>query len=545
MQTRLREVLNIAGMAAALFLLTLVPVSKAQAQDYSQYRVDGQELTDREKYILGQVKDGKDADVMGQFVLPLIPDKDRREQAQKLGLTDYLDYLEKLNKEDREEFLKSYGPKLRIRAGFLRKLLTGDFPDFHIHPHGVRIYNVLLEEPLNLEGTEVDQIFALLNSILQGGAVFRDSCFKKLLLFNKVNFAGKADFHRVRVAKNLVIQGSTFQGPVNFAGADIERQFNAKEAKFLNEEETAQLYGLKVGKIASFEGAVFKGPVDLSGADIGQAFNANKAKFLKENEKIKLHDMKVGQAGFFYNVIFEGPVDLRYSNIQGLEFVKVKCPKVDLEGVTYNYIYAGEDWRKLLQLLKKAPYHSQPYRQMETFLKQTGYPERGDEVFISGKRRAWKLYWDWKKPWQWPGKILEKILLDWGVGYGRHPGRIIYYSVFFIFLGTVIFLQPAVLTWEGGEAEKQIRLKQAFWFSLDAYLPFVSLGPDKFYQLNRDTLISLASFIPKGLTSRFPKGLQDWLTNRHLAGTTYFYLHQLAGYVLVSIGIAAVTGIVK
>ncbi len=434
------------------------------------------------------------------------------------------------------------------------------------------------EQEASFNGMKVAKLTSFQKAEFHGPVDFGSAESKGQFIAKGAKFESqdhKANFNSTKVGEIAFFNDAVFHGPVNFVGADIGGDFNASGAQFNSTEQEVIFDGIHIGGRGIFCEAIFKGPVsffamrvengftirppkggagkraefhasvDFGGCKIGWQFNIRGAQFKSKEHIANFSGMEVGQIAVFNEAEFHGPVDLRFGSFQLLEFNDVNYPAVLLEGMTYKNILAGADWKNLLKLLKKSTYHSQPYSQLETFLKQTGYPERADEVFITGKRRVMKESWNWWKPWQWPGKILETILLDWGVGYGRHPGRIIYYSAFFIFLGTVIFLQPAVLTWEGGEAEKKIKLKQAFWFSLDAYLPFVSLGPDKFYQLNRDTLISLAIFLPKGLTSRFPKGLQDWLTNRHLAGTTYFYLHQLAGYVFVSIGIAAVTGIVK
>jgi len=269
------------------------------------------------------------------------------------------------------------------------------------------------------------------------------------------------------------------------------------------------------------------GVVDFSYADIGVAFQAIGAKFISE-EPVSFRGMKVKHTTILDQAEFHGPVNFSFCNIQALEIIGINLPKqkdgLILEGLIYKSITAGDDWKKLLALVDQARYHAQPYSQLETFLKESGYPDRANEVFIAKKRREMNETWHWWNYWKWP---FEKVLLDWGVGYGRHPERAFGLSVLCIIIGTLIFSRPRVLSRKGKKLDKDIRLSQAFWFSFDAFLPFIKLGPDKLYKVERDRRLSLSRFLPQ------------------LRAQTYFYLHQLAGYVLVSIAVAAVTGIIK
>ncbi len=364
MRTWSTKIRAISWMIAALLLMQLVQVGEVQARKYANYRVDGEPLTDPEIYILDQVKDGNGADLIEHFVLPLIPDKDRREEVKKLGLTGY---LEKLDDGGKQTFLKRYEDELRIRARFLEILLIDGFPDFKIHRHGVMIENALIEEPLDFEDAEVTHNFGLAGSILQKGAIFRDSWFKKILLLSKVQFLGETDFRRLevgkglaaneaqflnetqevsfnglKVGKNVNFKNATFTGPVNFIGADIGGQFQANGAKFLNERENANFNSMKVRKNAIFENANFKGPVDFVAADISGQFSATGAQFLNQKETAIFNSMKVGQNAIFENVNFKGPVDFVAADISGqfsatgAQFLNEK------EAANFNSIKVGQ-----------------------------------------------------------------------------------------------------------------------------------------------------------------------------------------------------------
>jgi uncharacterized protein YjbI with pentapeptide repeats len=636
MKTRRIKLLVSGWVIAALALLLTVRVCGAENRKYANYRVDGKKLFEAEQYVLEQTENGKIADLS-----ELIRDKGRR----LVSVREISQYVESLKEDDRTTFLKDYSDRLHIhpnslkrlladnrlfiRAKFLETLLTGGFPGFKIHRHGVRIGNALVKEPLDVEGAKVEHKFWLLNCIFQEGVSFRDSWFKKNLVLSGSKVRGEANFERIKVGGCIFLCDAHFQGPVNFAGADVKGYFEANGAKFLNEAR-ASFQGMKVGDDADFKRAIFKGPVDFRGVDIKHHFAAHNAEFQNETGEASFNCMKVGGAAFFNGAKFygpvdfvateiksnfeadeakffnqstkamfkrmkvgiavflkktefhgpvdftaahignqfvasgakflkvmdspdveetsfnsikvehsaffdeatlQGPVDLRFASFQNLalaskkpkSFLNVNDANLKLEGMTYKNIDFGDNWDKLLAFLEKSDCHAQPYCQLTTFLQQSGSPDRADEVYISGKKREWREGWSCSKFWQWPLKFLEKgfekIFLDYCVGYGRHPGRVFYLSLVFVGLGSIIFSRPGVLTWEGGRPFKRIKIIRAVWYSLDAYLPFISLGPDKFYELSQEAKSS-------------------WVT-------TYFYIHQLAGYVLVSIGVAAMTGIIK
>jgi uncharacterized protein YjbI with pentapeptide repeats len=341
----------------------------------------------------------------------------------------------------------------------------------------------------------------------------------------------KANFNGLKVGMDAFFDQAIFQGPVDFTAANIEGALCATGARFQGKgkDNEAKFNSLKVGQTAFFENATFMGPVDLRAIDIGLGFQAIGAKF--SEHPVSFLGMKVKQFAILSFAEFHGPVDFSFCTIQALEIPGITLPTqkdgINLEGLIYKSITAGdnpEDWKKLLALVDQARYHAQPYSQLETFLKESGYPERANEVFIAKKRREMKETWHWWDYLIWP---FEKVLLDWGVGYGRHPQRAFGLSLLCIILGTLIFYRPGVLSRKEKEPEKKIKLSQAFWFSFDAFLPFIKLGPDKLYKVDRDRRLSLSRFLPQ------------------LSAQTYFYLHQLAGYILVTIGIAAVTGIIK
>jgi hypothetical protein len=244
------------------------------------------DLTEQEKWVLEQVKQGEWADLKKRF-----------------GESEENRYLS---------------------ARFLEDLLTDEITvgseKFQPHRRGIKIAHAVLADPLDLENAEVAHIVSLNSCIFQKKVNCRDAHFTRHLFLNDSQFAQEADFHRVNVKMNFFFQGAIFQGPVDFGGADIGRHFSATEAQFQGQgpDNKANLNGLKVGVHAFFNGAVFQGPVDFGGADIGGQFFAEGAQFQgqgKENEA-NFNAMKVGQSAFFSKAVFQGPVDFGNTDIK-------------------------------------------------------------------------------------------------------------------------------------------------------------------------------------------------------------------------------------
>jgi hypothetical protein len=402
------------------------------------------------------------------------------------------------------------------------------------------------EKEANFNSMKVGNSVFFKEATFQGPVDFRSANIGSQFQADGAHFLNKekeANFNSMKVGNSVFFKEAKFQGPINFCSADIKSNFEANGAQFLNKEKEANFNSMKVGNSVFFKEAKFQGPVNFCLTDIKNNFEANGAQFLNKEKEANFNNMKVGKTAIFDGTSFHAPVDLGFASFHGLQCRNVTYPAVILGGMTYQNINFG-DWKNLLILLERSPYQAQPYGNLIAFFQMSGYPDRADEVFIAGKRREWRESWSWEF-WKWPFNIAKFIFIDIGVGYGHHSGRVFYFSALFVFIGTVIFSRPNVLICEGKSNSAHINLREAFWYSLDTYLPFISLGPSKYYRVDNSANIQWASLIPNRLFSIFPNGSRKWFVKHYFSGTTYFYLHRMAGYILVSIGIAAITGIIK
>lgn len=109
-------------------------------------------------------------------------------------------------------------------------------------------------------------------------------------------------------------------------------------------------------------------------------------------------------------------------------------------------------------------------------------------------------------------RVNELLIL---VGYGRRPENALYASGVVVLIGSLVFWDRRNLV--PRDAKHSSHDYSPFWFSFDLLTPFIDLH-------QADT------WVPR----------QGWWFGRN-----YAHLHRILGWILVPIGIAAITGIIK
>jgi hypothetical protein len=395
-----------------------------------------------------------------------------------------------------------------------------------------------------------------------------------------------AVFDGMKVGGAALFNRDVFSGPVSFITADVGGQFQAEAAQFNDPLQPASFNGLQVGNIAWFNKAVFAGPADFRGASVVGQFWADEARFENAQQTATFKGMKVDNAAFFRNTTFAGPTsmgdavvldlfidgaqnaaaaptplldlsrtvvrrDLRIENLRLRELIATSIrveglaylgglqieDTADLEhgtflaltlhdvvwpaqpanfrlnGVTYQLLNVEKipDPRaELLEMANRSAYSTQVYAGLEAYFRQQGDVAWANNVYVAQRRRerAENLAWV-SMDWWWNG------FLDAFVLYGRGPGRALLWAAFVVVAGWAIFRRkdgmrprgPALPTGDFW----------AFWYSLDLFLPFLDLQVANQWEPRSDRRLA-----------------------RH-----YVRVHALLGWVLVPIGLLAVTGIIK
>jgi hypothetical protein len=224
-----------------------------------------------------------------------------------------------------------------LSSRFLADLLTGTYK---VQWQGIRIYNAIINDKLDLNHAHITIPIALVNCHFQGPVYGRNAFFEKRLNLDGSHFTQEVDFGGLKVRQSAILKKAVFSGPVEFEFADIGGQLNARGAEF---KRTAYWGGLKVGQDALFEQAIFNGPVDFTRADIDGYFIAFAIKFADENETADFTGLSVGQSALFDNSIFCGPVNFIYADIGGQFSARGANFTNELERAEFYSIKVGRD----------------------------------------------------------------------------------------------------------------------------------------------------------------------------------------------------------
>ena len=369
--------------------------------------------------------------------------------------------------------------------------------------------------------------------------------------FSSMKVGGQAYFNDVECAGGIV-----------FTLADISGQFTASRSHFTNTQAEVMFNGLRVGGIAYFQDAEFGGRVNFGLADIAGLFVARGARFSNGQEKVTFSAMKVGSHAIFDRVKFSGPTDFTHMRVGGhasfdeteiaktinFEFAEIASDfwmerahltdpdvtgqfngmkiggavhfketefrgAVDLGNMTYRAITVsdGKDQiENLIALVNRSRFSAAVYSNLEAFFKRQGETAFADEVFIAQKTRERHVALHWYMPeywWNWVSYLF--------IGYGRKPSYVLAWSALFVILASFIFKQPERMEVQKEEYSEEIY--SPFWYSLGLFLPVVNLFAAEVWRPKKDF---------------------RW-------GRTYMRVHSLLGWILIPLGLAAITGLIK
>ncbi len=389
-------------------------------------------------------------------------------------------------------------------------------------------------------------------------------------------------FTTMKVGGGAFFQGAVFAGPAEFQFMKANELFTAARAQFASTEHAADFMGMKAGGDSSFRQAMFSGPVRFLGAEFGTLLNFAEAEFKGRNHVADFSQVQGDGVAVFTGALFTGPVlisdarfldvliggirgslslipqldlsrtrirrELRIKDVKVQDLVAVSLQvegptalseleiqgkanlghssfltialsnvvwptardSVRLEGMTYKSISAGSEsdsWIKLIDLLNYSVYNASAYADLEAFFQRQGYPDRANQVFVALKERERKEFLS-GSTWLW------NLFLGYLVNHGRNPEWTLYWSAISILLGWLLF-NPRFM--EPQKPEYAAWKYTGFWYSADVFLPFIDLQAANIW-------------MPK---KNFP-------FHRHSVRVL-----RIIGWVLVPMGLMALTGIIK
>lgn len=445
-----------------------------------------------------------------------------------------------------------------LGSDFLYDLLTKSGKDSNIDRHGVRIAHATFSEDVDLVNAVVPFDVELTDCHFIGDVELSQSHFKKNLLLNGsqfdgiVNFIngvvdgelkmssskfinpdGEADFEGLRIGGVFDLHESVFAGNAHFIRQEIGGAMDAQNTHFTNPKDEISFDSIKVNGYALFKGSEFLSSATFAYANFAQNIGAEGARFgnayFPNQAQISFKDMKVGRNAFFHKTIFNGWVDFAHADIgenfeatqaqfnapyRSTNFTGLKADVADFTRSTFRtqYVLDAMTYRELKAdspraFVDGASYSPDAYASLESFLKRQGMEGSANSIYIAQRRRE-------RSGLSLPGKI-GSFLLDWLVGYGRRPWLAFVWGMVFIAIGWLVFRRRKDM--EAQKPEYENRPYSAFWYSLDLFLPFVDLQAAGFWAPRRD---------------------------RRLA-RTYVAIHTLLGWILIPIGLAAVSGLIR
>lgn len=246
---------------------------------------------------------------------------------------------------------------------------------------------------------------------------------------------------------------------------------------------------------------------------------------------------------FLPTTIVEKRLDFAFSNLGNFDWEfpggePFRLPEnLNIEGATFNTLHVAPvfsgtanseeeketRWKARrtdygLAFLEKAAYYESAYAAYEFLLKSQGRGDAADAVYFAMRDR--RRYTEWKDAATFSGKTIAAMNYvigfghKWLFGYGRAWVYPIVWCMIFVFVGSFVFRDAALME---KQDEKAVSTFSPLWYSMDLFVPVLSLG----------------------IANRWrPKSEHEFLV-------FYAKLLSLVGLVFISAALGALTGSLK
>ena len=331
---------------------------------------------------------------------------------------------------------------------------------------------------------------------------FRNARMKQAL-FDFTTFKGKADFNNVRIWTDADFSKAKFMDQADFNNSKIEGDAIFYSNNF---ERKVNFSGVRINGAAKFDETNFKQRVNFNCIQINSNISFINTVF-KKNVAF--------QNAFFKSIFFE-------KNGNKVQFLE----KIDLRGCIYDRIYPISFWEQLIKNLD--PYDQQPFKQLEETFRSAGLDKLANDVYYQGRKRRSKENITIRDPFAW----LSDYFLRFITGYGVRLKYLSFTIALILIIGTVIFHNPGAVTLvkdsNYSSISPQDSYLESFWVSLNTFLPIeISCGAD--WIPSHNVIWSIQTFL-------------GVFTIKYI---TFASLMKLIGWILVPVGIAGISGILK
>jgi sRNA-binding regulator protein Hfq len=466
-----------------------------------------------------------------------------------------------------------------VRAECIAWLCTDREASALVAHRGIRIIGMRIDGELDLSRAEIKFPFRILNSAFTGRTLLQDT----QLPFLSLQGCHVKELHgdRLKVSGSVFLRnGFKAEGEVRLVGATMA-DLDCTCAQFLNSNGPAlSADGVQIkGGALLRNGFKAQGEVRLVGATIDGVLDCTGAQFSNSNGAALSADGVEIKAGAYFCNGFkaEGEVNLTEATVSDLQIRGVlepdktildlrsakagtfwddehswpKAGNLFLDGFRYERLYAESplDAKSRGKWLHRQPsdkFLPQPYEQLAATLRNMGHERDARLVMIQKNRDQAAFTRFLGQRWWWYNFFGRAI------GYGYAPWRAFVGSVLMIVLGWFLFAF--------GSSHDLISPAKESAYEKTSNGQFVLINQKRKladdYPVFNPFVYSLESFTPllkldqgANWTPNANHGAQVWLW--HCQVTTggllrwYLWIHIIAGWVLTTLWVGAVTGLVK
>ncbi len=330
-----------------------------------------------------------------------------------------------------------------------------------------------------------------------------------------------------RVGGELLIGRPRIEGAINAASVTAWRLSVNLDGAQVNDLNFAGLTADSAFFFAAAQGRLEAPLLALGNASLKNVLSLRNLRL----QNLRMISANVGYLTQFDNVRVANELDLSETSLHSFHWTVAAAaapgpawPKrILLDGTTFQdglvELPAGakrpDDAEQIpgigdtLLCLQKAEYSQSAFESLEAELTRRGEIPQADDVFFAMHHANRAEQWTWN-PATWPWGFFDSFQ-DYVLSYGRTATTPLLWSAFFVVLGTFIFRRRAqmIAVEDSGKPPEF----SASWYSLELFLPVVDLGMAK-----------------------------SWRPASRLL-QTYARVHQVAGWVLIPVALAAITGV--
>jgi hypothetical protein len=368
------------------------------------------------------------------------------------------------------------------------------------------------KERASFNGAQIGEGAFFNPATFEGEANFVSARIGSSAVFTGAEFKEQAIFNGAQIGEGAFFNPATFEGEANFVSARIGSSavFTGSEFK-----EQASFSCAQIDGPAFFDLATFEGEANFVSARIGSSAEFTGAEF---KERASFNSAQIQRESHFERTIFANYVSFENTSFETIYFGEPEVQfnaKIDLRGCIYNRIHPILFWEQLMEYLD--PYDRQPFTQLEETFRRAGKDKLADDVYYELKCRESD-----QKTLRNPGAWLLDHFLWLFTGYGVRLHRLSVFIALILLIGTIIFhFEGAVEPKLDMQPLPHLPYWEAFWVSLNTFLPVE---------------------IPSG---------ENWIPSSKIIRvlgirfTTFATLLKLAGWILIPVGIAGISGILK